>query len=66
MSDTMTSPQVCVVCNNTENLVPDIDIERIHDTLYYAEHLVDLGEVKWKSLADYLSSLSKAEMEKVR
>lgn len=64
MSETQ---QTCVVCkSDSKKLVTDPNLDKIYDILHYAKRLTELGEVQFKHLSDFLSSLSKSEIEKVR
>ena len=65
MSETLATPCRCVVCNsNSKNLVADPDIEKIRDILHYTRRLADLGEVNFRPLSEFLSSLSQSELVK--
>ena len=67
MSESLSSPHVCVVCkSDSKNLVADPEPDKIYDILHYATRLADLGEVHLRPLSDFLSSLSKSELEKIR
>lgn len=67
MSKAIETPHVCVVCkSDSKNLLTDPDVDKGYDILHYAKRLADLGEVAFRPLSDFLSSLSKSELEEVR
>ena len=67
MSNYIETPPVCIVCkSDSKKRVADHDVDKIQDILHYAKRLADLGEVAFRPLSDFLSSLSKSDLEKVR
>jgi hypothetical protein len=67
MSDSISL--ICVICKeggSPHNLVPDPGLDKTLPIKEYAERRVALGELHLKPLADYMASLSHAELSMVR